>query len=133
MPLKASSQRPTALIVEDDRPTREGISLYLSTFGVNTVEAEDGLHGLATATSIVPDIIATDLSLPRMNGIEFCRTLKQQQQTRDIPVIMLTGSIRQSEVEAAKKAGCISVLIKPCPPAKLLEEIRRILALPAVR
>jgi CheY-like chemotaxis protein len=133
MPREAVSRRPTALIVEDDRPTREGLSLYLATFGVNTIEAEDGLHGLAQATSIVPDIITTDLSLPRMNGIEFCRSLKQQEETRHIPVIVLTGSTRETEVEAARKAGCISVLRKPCPPAKLLAEIRRILDLSAVR
>lgn len=133
MPLQPGPKRPTALIVEDDRHTREGYSHYLSICGVNTVEAEDGLHGLARATSILPDVISTDLSLPRMNGIELCRSLKQEERTRHIPVIVLTGSTSENEVEAARKAGCILVLMKPCAPSKLLEEILRVLDLPAVR
>ena len=127
----ASSKRKrvTALIVDDDRDTRDLYTQYLSRSGVNTVEAEDGLHGLAKATTIVPDVIATDLILPRMSGAELCRSLKSAERTRQIPVIVVTGSVKESEVEAAKQAGCISVLTKPCLPDVLLAEIRRVLAL----
>lgn len=122
-------KRVTALIIDDDRDTRELYTQYLSRSGVNTVEAEDGVHGLAKATSIVPDVITTDLSLPRMGGAELCRSLKSAERTRRIPVIVVTGLVKESEVEAAKQAGCISVLIKPCLPDDLLAEIRRVLAL----
>ena len=125
----ANRKRVTALIVDDDRDTRELYTQYLSRSGVNTVEAEDGVHGLAKATSIVPDVITTDLLLPRMTGAELCRSLKGAERTRQIPVIVVTGSVRESEVEAAKQAGCVSVLIKPCLPETLLTEIRRVLAL----
>lgn len=123
-------RRVTALIVDEDRDTRELYALYLSRSGVNTVEAEDGLHGLAKAASIVPDVITTDLVLPRMDGTELCRSLKSAERTRQIPIIVVTGSVKASEVDAAKQAGCISVLTKPCPPDVLLAEIRRVLALP---
>lgn len=122
-------KRVTALIIDDDRDTRELYTQYLSRSGVNTVEAEDGVHGLAKATSIVPDVITTDLILPRMGGAELCRSLKSAERTRGIPVIVVTGLVKESEVEAAKQAGCISVLIKPCLPDDLLAEIRRVLAL----
>ena len=125
-----SRKRVTALIVDDDRDTRELYTQYLSRSGVNTVEAEDGFHGLAKATSIVPDVITTDLILPRMNGAELCRSLKGAERTRLIPVIVVTGSVKESELKAAKQAGCISVLTKPCLPDVLLAEIRRVLALP---
>jgi CheY-like chemotaxis protein len=52
------------------------------------------------------------------------------ERTRQIPVILVTGSVKESEVEAARTAGCILVLTKPCPPDVLLTEIRRVLALP---
>ena len=123
------TRRVTALIVDDNRDTREMYTYFLASQGVNTVEAEDGLHGLAKATTILPDIISTDLTLPRMNGIEFCRSLKQQERTRQIPVIALTGSASDADVKAAKKAGCVSVLTKPCLPETLLGEIHRVLDL----
>ena len=127
---RTARKRVTALIVDDDRDTRELYTQYLSRSGVNTVEAEDGVHGLAKANSIVPDVIATDLILPRMSGIELCRSLQGAEPTRKIPVIVVTGSVKESEVAAAKQAGCVSVLIKPCLPETLLTEIHRVLALP---
>jgi len=119
----------TALIVDDDRDARELYTYYLAAEGLNTVEAEDGMHGLAKATSFVPDVITTDLRLPRMDGVQLCRSLKQQERTRDIPVIAVTRSVTAGEIAAAKQAGCISVLLKPCLPETLLDEIRRVLAL----
>jgi len=68
-----------------------------------------------------------------MNGVQFWRSLKQQQRTQQIPVIAMTGSASESEVEAAKNAGCVSVLTEPCSPEALLAEIRRVLALPQPR
>ena len=123
-------KRVTALIIDHDADTRELYTQYLSRSGVNTVEAQDGMRGFAKATSIVPDVIATDLMLPGMNGAELCRSLKGAERTRQIPVILVTGSGRESEVDEAKRAGCISVLTKPCLPDELLTEIRRVLALP---
>lgn len=126
---KADPKRVTALIVDDDRDTREMYTYFLAGQGVKTIEAEDGAHALAKASSILPDIISTDLTLPHMNGVELCRSLKQHERTRLIPVIALTGRVSKDDAEEAKKAGCISVLTKPCPPETLHLEIRRVLAL----
>jgi two-component system, cell cycle response regulator DivK len=124
---KAIGTRPTALIVDDDRDTREMYAYYLSAEGINTVEAEDGMHGLAKATATLPDIIATDLRLPRMDGVQLCRSLKQQERTQNIPIIAVTGG-SPGDIAAAQQAGCISVLLKPCLPETFLAEIKRILA-----
>ena len=126
---KRRPMRVTALVVDDDRDTREMYTLYLLAEGVNTVDAEDGLRGLAKATTIMPDVITIDLRLPRMDGVNLVRSLKQQERTRRIPVIALTGSATPGEVEAAREAGCVSVLLKPCLPETLLGEIKRVLAL----
>ena len=125
-------KRPTALIVDHDSVTREMLADYLSRSGVNTVEAEDGLHGWAKAISMTPDVIAVDLGLRGMNGAQLCQSLKKQEGTRQIPVIGLSRSGSGSQVDAAKEAGCISVLTKPVSPDILLQEIRRILDLPQV-
>ena len=120
------TKRLTALVVDGNRDTREMYTHYLSSRGLNTVEAEDGVHALAKAKSIQPDVISTNSSLPRLNGMDLCRTLQQQEQTRTIPVIVLGDG--DGEFEAARQAGCVSVLPKPCSPDDLLEEIRRVLA-----
>jgi CheY-like chemotaxis protein len=125
--INAQKKRVTALIIHDNRDTREMYALYLSARGVNTVEAEDGFHGLAKATTIVPDVISTDLALPRMDGIELCRSLKMQDRTRQIPVIALTDLVSEDQISAAKRAGCVSVLLKPCSPEILLTEIQWVL------
>src|SRR5436190_11314707 len=122
-------RQPTALIVDDDRDTREMYCCFLSAVGVNTVEAEDGMHGLAKALTILPDIVTTNLRLPRLTGLQLCRLLKQQTRTRAIPVIALSDSGTRDEVQAARNAGCVSVLAKPCLPEILLGEIKRVLAL----
>ena len=127
--LAKAKHRPTALIVDDDRAVREMYSSYLAAKGINTVEAEDGLHAVAKATSILPDVITTDIRLPVVNGIQLCRSLKRGELTRHIPVIAILGSASQNEVAAAKKAGCVSVLMKPCLPETLLNEIWRVLLL----
>jgi len=120
-------KRVTALIVDDHRDTRKLYTDYLSKKGVDTVEAEDGMRGLAKAHSMVPDVIATDIRLPFMTGVELCHSLKQQDTTRDIPIIAVTGCASYGEIDAALSAGCVSVLLKPCLPEELFAEIQRVL------
>ena len=119
-----------ALVVDDDRETREMYISFLSAAGVNTVDAQDGVHGLAKAAAFMPDVITTDLRLPRMDGVTLCRSLKERDYTQRIPVIAVTGSASAEEIDAARRAGCVSVLLKPCSPETLLGEISRVLAMP---
>ena len=121
-----STKRLTALVVDENRDTREMYTYYLASCGLNTVEAEDGIHALAKARSIVPDVISTNDALPRLSGTELCQSLKQEEQTRRIPVIVLSDSMLPTEFDTAKNAGCVSVLPKPCLPETLLQEIKRI-------
>ena len=65
----ANRKRITALIVDDDRDTRELYAQYLSRSGLNTVEAEDGVRGLEKAASIVPDVVTTDCSFLEWLGL----------------------------------------------------------------
>lgn len=123
----------TALVVDDDREVRERFTQHLSSAGINTVEAEDGVHGLWKAKSLLPDVIATDLRLREMTGLQLCHSLREHEETREIPVIGFSSSASDAEIEAAKASGCISVLLKPCTPDTLLAEIRRVLDLPQFR
>jgi len=131
MGLRAGSPGPRtlALIVDCAQDEREAYAEYLAQHGINTVEAEDGLHGIAKAASLLPDVIAVDLRTPQRDVVDMCFRLKRDESTKHIPIIAVAEIYTASEIELAMRAGCTSVLVKPCLPDDLLREIQRVLAL----
>jgi len=100
------------LLVEDNDDMR---TLIRERFGKQFLikEAKNGLEGLAMALEIVPDLIITDLVMPRMSGIELCTFLKSDERTNHIPVIMLTGKSAVEERIKGLETGADDYLIKP--------------------
>lgn len=125
----SSGHRTLALIVHDAQGEREEYAEYLAQHGISTVEAEDGLHGIAKAASLLPDVIAVDMRMLRRDVVDMCFRLKREDSTRHIPIIAVTETGTANEIEQAMRAGCASVLVKPCLPNALLDEIRRVLAI----
>jgi CheY-like chemotaxis protein len=79
-----------------------------------------------------PDVITTDLTLLDCTGVSLCAQLKKDEITKDIPVIAVTGRAMPDEVAYALASGCVAVLVKPCLPAELLSEIKRVLRVPSL-
>ena len=127
--ITGSGSRALALIVDYAQDEREAYAEYLAQHGINTVEAEDGLHGIAKAASLLPDVIAVDLRTPQRDVVDMCFRLKRDESTKHIPIIAVAEIYTASEIELAMRAGCTSVLVKPCLPDDLLREIQRVLAL----
>lgn len=127
---RSPGHRALALIVDYAQDEREAYAEYFAQHGISTVEAEDGVHGIAKAASLLPDVIAVDLRASHPDVVDMCFRLKRQDSTRHIPIIAVTESYTANEVEQALRAGCASVLMKPCLPSVLLAEIHRILAVP---
>jgi len=75
----------------------------------------------------MPDIILMDLALPKMDGWEATRRLKEAENTRHIPIVALTGHALAGHAEGARQAGCDSFVTKPCLPDALVAEIKRML------
>lgn len=121
---------PLALIVDDHADTREMYALYLVSEGFQVVEADDCEQALGKAMTFLPDVIATDLRLTDGSGMQLCRRLKEQDGTKAIPIIAVTGLAMPGDVQSALASGCVSVLVKPCLPDTLLREIKRVLDLP---
>ena len=117
------------MIVDDDRNTREGYKLYLSGKGFTVRAFEGGVDALAFAKSSVPDLVVLDLGLPDIDGWEVARRLKNDEETRDIPIIAFTGRSMQHEQVSALRAGCDIHLTKPCAPDRLLGAIHKLLGL----
>src|SRR5688572_19902681 len=76
---------------------------------------------------LMPDIVLMDLALPRMDGWEATRRLKNDPRTRHIPIVALTGHALAGHAEGAREAGCDAFVTKPCLPDALVTEIRRLL------
>jgi CheY-like chemotaxis protein len=93
--------------------------------GYRVLEADDGADGLAVALGQHPDIIVTDLCMPRMDGWEAVRRLKSDPRTRSIPVVVLTALGRDS---GAVEVECDAYLVKPCMPSDLLGVLDTMLA-----
>ena len=116
----------TILIVEDV-PLNRDLLVQLLEDRYRLVLAEDGKAALECAVEDKPDLILMDLSLPRMDGWEATRRLKKDPVTSHIPVVALTGHALAGHAEGARAAGCDSFVTKPCIPADLEAEIRRVL------
>jgi two-component system, cell cycle response regulator DivK len=120
-------QAPLVLIVDDFEDNREMYAQYLRFHGYEIAEADNGQEALKQAAALLPDVIVMDLSLPGMDGWEATRRLKQEPLTRAIPVIALTGHALTGSEHTAREAGCDTFLTKPCAPAVLGQEIRKML------
>ncbi len=100
----ASAEHPTVLVVEDEPAQRELLSYNLSAEGFRVVQAENGEEALILVDEENPDIIVLDWMLPAVSGIEVCRRLKTRNETRNIPIIML--SARTEEVDRIRGTQC---------------------------
>jgi two-component system, cell cycle response regulator DivK len=119
---------PLVLVVEDYQDAREMYSAYLQFSGFRIAEATNGVEAISKALELMPDIILMDLALPQMDGWEATRRLKDDERTRDIPIVALTGHALAGHAEGARQAGCDAFVTKPCLPDALLAEIRRMLS-----
>ncbi len=111
---------PIVLIVDDHLDTRELYSQALALHGYETVEASDGFEAWDKANAVLPDVIVTDVGLPRMDGIELTRMLKANGPTSRIPVIALTGFGPSAISERGGTATFAKLLVKPCAPEVLI-------------
>jgi twitching motility two-component system response regulator PilH len=80
-----------ALVIDDSRFQRIAIQRALGRAGHDVITAEDGEAGLKTAQQAVPDIIVLDMMLPKLSGVDVLKALRQQQSTKEVPVIVLTA------------------------------------------
>jgi len=126
--LKNSAQRagrlPRILYVEDNPQNRDIVRRYLGGL-FEVLEAEDGEHGVERATREAPDLILMDLSLPRIDGWEATRRLRQLPAAATIPVIAVTAHAGREYQDKATAAGCTAYLTKPLDRDQLLDTIRK--------
>jgi two-component system cell cycle response regulator DivK len=127
----STSPRPSShavLIVDDCPDTRAMYGDCLAAQGFTVTGAASAAAALQAVATIHPDVIVTDLMLPGgMNGLELTRRLRLDDRTRDVPIVLLTGSVADDNRELAAEAGCTRFLPKPCAVDLLISEINRLL------
>lgn len=120
------TQRKTVLLVEDDDDTRYVYQLMLERGGFRVVTAVAGDEGLRTAARELPDLVLMDISIPEVDGWTAIRRLRDDDRTRDIPVIVVTAHAFPEDRQMAEEVGCDGFLTKPCRPPELLDEVQRL-------
>ena len=117
---------PRILVVDDDSELTRGLGIRLQAAGYEVMTANDGKSGLAAAVNSHPDAILMDNYMPGLGGIEVLKRLRQNPDTNDIPVIMLSGGIQEQQL--ALKGGARYFLHKPCDPKTVAAAIRDVIA-----
>jgi len=120
---------PLILIVDDNLDAREMYGMYLQHQGFRWAEAVNGIDAITQTHVEKPALILMDATMPRMDGWEAVKQLKQDPQTKGIPLIMLTAHAFQEHRERAAEVGADAFLAKPVLPDQLAAEIRRVLGL----
>ncbi|MEM8828855.1 MAG: response regulator [Cyanobacteria bacterium P01_G01_bin.19] len=112
------------LVVDDLKAQLNLISGYLQEEGFNVITAGNGNEALAKASSQTFDLVITDLVMPEMSGLEFCRKLKKNPDTADIPVIACTTKDRDMDKKWAKKQGVVAYLVKPFTKEEIISTVK---------
>ena len=121
------------LLVDDFEDAREMYTTYLQFEGFEVITASTAVEALELAAAERPDIILMDAGLPGMTGWDAIAELKNDERTRDIPVLMLTGHVLKESQDRAAEAGADGFIPKPCLPDELSREIRHALKSRAAR
>ena len=117
----------TILIVEDEEDLRDIVIYNLERDGYKTVGVESGEEGLERAIELKPDLVILDLMLPGMNGMDVCRKMKQNDETKNIPIIMASAKGEEADIVSGLELGADDYVTKPFSPRILLARVRSVL------
>lgn len=115
------------LIVDDDKTTRKMLSLILKNKGYDVVTAENGIEALQKLGLEQINLILTDMNMPYMDGIEFTKQVRANQDFCNIPIVMITTEADEGEKMRAYDAGVDDYLVKPTNAAEITESMKRIM------
>ncbi len=115
------------LIAEDEQDIRDLIDFTLTYAGHEVVKAKNGVEAVDLAQKSIPDLILLDVRMPKMNGYEACREIKNVESVKNIPVVFLSANGQDTEIVEGMDAGAYSYIVKPFAPEELTRRIQEIL------
>ncbi len=121
--------RKRILIVDDQPAVRELVAMTLGEADFELFNAGDGLEALQLARSTHPDLVLLDIGMPKLDGLTVCRMLKEDPETRDVRVIMLTAAGSDTDRQTALRLGADEYFTKPFSPTRLKQRICELVGL----
>jgi CheY-like chemotaxis protein len=110
-PVKALGRR--ILIVDDNEDSAESLAILLKLSGHETHTAHDGLEGIEAAERLRPDAVLLDIGLPKLNGYEVCRRIREQPWGKDLVLVAVTGWGQEEDRHRSREAGFSAHIVKP--------------------
>ncbi|MGX6603537.1 response regulator [Micromonosporaceae bacterium Da 78-11] len=111
------------LIAEDDEDIALILVRLFKRAGHTVWHAPDGVAAFELAEAERPDVLLTDLGMPRMDGLELTRAVRAHPVLRDTPIVMLSGQLHPGDTEPIESGVC-AILLKPCPNDRLIEVVQ---------
>lgn len=115
------------LVVEDEQDVAQLIRYNLAKEGYDVRVAATGAEAVRVAREFLPEVVLLDIMLPQLNGWEVCRRLKQEAETRAVPVIMVTGRVDEGDKVLGFELGADDYVTKPFSPRELLARVRAVI------
>jgi CheY-like chemotaxis protein len=116
--------RKKILVVDDSATILMIVRMVLGKDRYVLLTAGDGAEGVKKARTERPDLVLMDVVMPKMNGLEACRELRQHNETRDIPIILVTTRGEAENVEKGFESGCTDYVTKPINGLELLAKVQ---------
>ena len=117
----------TVLVIEDHPDQRDLLAIVLQREGYRVITAANGLEALEKLETEHVHIALSDIMMPKMDGFEACKTLKQQEETRTIPVVFLSAKGQEAEIKKGFEVGAEAYFLKPFTPDELPQRLIPIL------
>lgn len=116
------------LIVDDSKTVRNLVAFIMKKEGFKVTSAEDGLDGLEKLYSADEvDLIVSDVNMPRMDGLTFIKTVREQEAYRDIPIVVLSTEGQDKDIQTGLTVGANLYMVKPAQPEKLVRNVKMLL------
>jgi len=114
------------LAVDDSQTIRDMVTMALNGAGFKTTTANDGVHGLEVLSDMEPDVIITDINMPRMDGFGFIDGVRKKSKYKGIPILVLTTENSNEMKLRAREAGATGWIVKPFEPQQLVNALHKV-------
>jgi DNA-binding response OmpR family regulator len=119
---------PTVLVIDDDPVILQLLRVNFEMEGFVVLTAAGGEEGIERTRADRPDVVVSDVMMPRMSGIELVAKLRADPATEDVPILLLTAKAQQTDIGAGLDAGADDYVTKPFEPLDLVDRVNRLLS-----
>ena len=122
---ESNEELPLVLAVDDSPTIRKLLTMTLERHGFRIISAADGVEALTLLSEQLPDVILSDINMPRLGGYQLCKFVKKYDRTKHIPVIMLSGKDGVFDKMRGKMNGCNDYIVKPFDASELIAKVKQ--------